>query len=234
MSTLTELRDRVLDGSRRAGLTDTTEITSLINQAYLQLVAQTRPLITTATITLVSGTGDYTLSAAPFSLTDIQDIRNLVITDSGTLQSYLLQQCTPEFMALIRQTQSTAGGQMTYWSASGLNQISFFPAPSSTSTSLALTYQARPALLAAAGDVPVGIPVEYHDLIVVGALARAVRVWKPEIGSFYHDSYNKMLGEYRQYLNRRTGAWKSKAVVRGTKTNNALHGNDIYYTGMDN
>jgi hypothetical protein len=46
-------------------------------------------------------------------------------------------------------------------------------------------------------------------------------------------AFDAMLADYRRYLNRRTGAWLGRAVVKGSRRNTALHGNDIYFTGMD-
>ena len=243
MSTLLEMQKRVGDASKRwvegVNASDATEITSLVNQAYLEVVARTRPLITSVAITLTAGVSDYTLSSAPFSLTDIQAIRNFVITDAGTGQSYLLEQCSPEFMALIRQTQVTAGGQMTFWSVNGLNQVSFFPPPAATQVACTLTYQQRPALLALSTDVPIGIPVEFHDLIVQLAISKAIRIYSPAMAGSQnaHDrarvAFNEMLADYRRYLNHRSGAWLARATVKGSRRNTALHGNDIYFTGMD-
>lgn len=230
MSTFKELQDRVLDGSKRAGLTDLTEVKSLINQVMLNMGALVRPTITVVTKTLTVDDPDYSIGT-DWLLTDVVAIRHIGITDSGTGQNYLLEQVAPEYVLLMRQTQSTSGGQMNLYSLEGLDNVSFWPAPSTTTTLATITYVARRTVLVADGDIPGGIPVEFHDTIVLGALARALRVWSPERARAYAMDYKQGILEYRQWKNRYGGAWMAKAIVKGSRSNRPGPSNDVYYSG---
>lgn len=231
MATFRELQDRVLDGSKRAGLTDLTEIKSLINQVYREMSSLTRPLIVQSTQTLVVNDGDYSLSG-DWSLNDVQAIRDIRIVDSVTAQTYLLERVSPQYLLMLRQTQSTSGGQMNLYAVEGLDSVTFYPAPSSTTTQMTISFVQRPALLVVDGDEPAGIPEEFHDTIVLGAIARAVRIWNPMYARDYHGYYRQGIAEYRQWLNRYGGAWNAKAIVRGSRSNTAFHDNSRDYSGM--
>lgn len=231
MSTFREMIDRTLDGAKRAGITDGTEVKSLINQTYLEMSARVRPGVVSVAKTLTVDVGDYSI-AIDWALSDVQAIRHLRITDSTTAQNYLLEQTSVDRILLLRQTQSTSGAAMRFYSQDGLDSIQFWPLPSSTTTQLTITYVQRPALLVADADVPVGIPVEFHDTIVLGSIARAVRIWNPNYAADYHARYMEGIREYRQWANRQGGAWMAKALVKGTRVPWGFHDNSTYYTGM--
>lgn len=231
MATFKEMQDRVLDGSKRAGLTDLTEIKLLLNEAYLQMVALERPVVSEINKTLVVDDGDYSISA-DWALSALTSIRHMRITDSVTAQNYLLEQVMPEYILLLRQTQSTSGGQMMFYALDGQDIVRFYPAPSSTTTLLTISYITRPAVLVADADLPAGLPVEFHDTIVLGALARSLRVRYPAYAKAYREDFRQGLMEYRQWRNRMGGAWSPKAVVKGSRQNTAFHRNDTDYSGM--
>lgn len=231
MSTFRELIDRTLDGSKRAGLTDLVEVKSLINQTYLEMHALVRPTTVTSTQILVVDDSTYSISG-DWGLTDIQDIRSITITDTTTAQNYVLEQVSNDQILLMRQTQSTNGSQMNWYSLDGLDTVQFYPAPSSTSVNMTITYVPRPALLVADADVPDGIPVEFHDTIVLGAIARAVRIWNPNYARDYHGYYRQGIAEYRQWLNRQGGTFMARAVVKGSRQNRAFHDSSVDYSGM--
>lgn len=230
MATFKEMQDRTLDGSKRAGLTDVTEIKALLNQAYLEMSALVRPNVVDVSKTLTAGDGDYSISA-DWALSDVQAIRHITITDSGTSQVYDLERVMPDYVLMLQQNQTSAGG-MRWWAQDGLDRVLFYPAPSTTTTNLTITYVRRPAVLVNDGDIPVGIPVEFHDTIVLGALARALRIWNPMYARGYHADYRQGLQEYRQWLNRQGGTWAPKAIVKGGRSNHALHDNSTDYSGM--
>jgi DNA-binding phage protein len=231
MATFQELIDRSLDGSKRAGLTDTTEIKSLINQVYLQMYMVVRPRVIDAVKTLTQDVGDYSISS-DWSITDMQDLRRIKINDSQTAQNYVLEKCMPDYIAFLRQTVSTSGGMMRLFAQDGLDRVSFYPTPSSTTLAMTLTYVQRPALLSSGSDVPADIPVEHHDVIVLGVLARSLRVWNPAYAAQYHQSYMEGLAEYRRWMNRFGGAMPSKVIVKGGRMNLAFHDNSTDYSGM--
>jgi hypothetical protein len=233
VSTFKELQDRVLDGSKRAGLTDLVEVKSLVNQAYLEMAALVRPNVTQVVKTLVLDDPSYSI-ATDWLLTNVTAIRDIRVTDSQTGQNYVLRQVSPQYIMSLQETQQTAGGGMNFYAIEGLDLVTFYPAPSSTTLQATITYVARPVLMVADGDTPAtgGIPVEFHDTIVLGALGRSLRVWHPPTAMNYHNSYRAGLQEYRQWLNRYRGARHATAVVQGSRVNTALHDNSRDYSGM--
>lgn len=231
MATFRELQDRSLDGSVRSGLTDLTEVKSLINQVYLEMSALVRPTVIDSTQTLTVDVADYSL-ASDFLLTDVQALRHLRIRDAVTAQNYLLERVQPDYILMLRQTLTTAGGWMRNYAQDGLDTLRFFPAPSSTTINLTITYVARPLLLVLDTDVPVGVPVEFHDVIVLGTLARSLRIWKPEYARAYRADYVDGLKNYRKWLNQRGGAFAPKAVVKGSRAPRGFHDNSVDYSGM--
>lgn len=231
MATFLELQDRTLDGSKRDGLSNRTEIQSLINQVYLELYLLLRPKITQVTKTLVLNDDTYSI-ASDWSLTDVQDIRHIVITDSVTAQNYVLESATPDYVLLLKQTQSTSGGSMIYYSLDGLDQVTFYPAPSSTTTQCTISYIARPALLSSSSDVPVDIPVEFHDVIALGAIARAVRVQNPTYYNLYYQAYHQGINDIRKWKNRFDNSSSRRVLVKGSRAPGFPHDNSTYYSGM--
>lgn len=232
MSTFKELQDRTLDGSKRAGLTDLVEIKSLVNQAYFEMRARVRPAVTVVNKTLTLNQSVYSI-VTDLTITDLVNVRHIVVNDSGTNQTYVLEKATSDFILLLQQTQSTTGGGMRFWAQDGLDLIRLFPAPSSTTLVATITYNARAALMVIDGDVPAGIPVEFHDTIILGALARSLRVWHPPTARQYHADFIQGIMEYRQWMNRQGGSVHAKAVVNPTRSNIPLHDNSMDYSGMN-
>lgn len=231
MPTLSEMRDDVLNASKRAGLTDADTIDRYLNDSYRETVARTRPLVVSESVTLTAGQNDYSVST-DWLLTDVVSIRNLSIADAGSDREIFLERVTPEYMLMLRERVTTATGLMAFYSFDGLDSVSFYPGPTVDTTGLTVTCVRRPALLVLDADEPEGIPFEFHDVIVLGAIARAVRIWNPIYGQNYLADYWRRLLDYRKWLNQQGGAWNAKAVVVGTRRRRLGVPNDVYFTGM--
>lgn len=231
MSTFLELQDRTLDGSKRDGLSNRTEIKSLVNQVYLELHAMLKLKMTSITKTLTVNVADYSI-ATDLLITDMQDLRHITIVDSQTAQNYLLIPVPPDYILLLRQTQSTAGGNMNYVALDGLDKLMFYPAPTSTTTQATIVYVARPAVLVSDSDVPADIPVEFHDVIALGAIARSVRTMHPMYYNQYYAAYRNGIGDIRKWYNRYSNSMPKLAVVKGSRAPGFPHDNSTYYTGM--
>lgn len=230
MASLSEMRDRVLDATKRAGLTDATEIDRLINQTYRELVARTRTLQTTATVSLTAGQASYTSS--DFALGDVFTvIRSITLTDSDGADNRLLTRVSAQEMLELQEVSPTSAVVNVY-SFDGIDNITFYGTPQATTSTATIHYTVRPTEMVVDADTPTGIPLEFHDTIVLGAIAKAVRIWNPQYGQMYHARWQESVAEYRRWLNRSGGAWMSRAVVRGTRASTAIPDNDVYITGM--
>lgn len=231
MATFLELQDRALDGSKRDGLSNRTEIKALVNETYLELYLMLRPRTTSVTKTLTVDDPTYSI-ATDWLLTDVQDIRHIVITDSVTAQNYVLEPVMPDYLLLLQQTQSTSGGSMNYYSLDGLDAVRFWPAPSSTTTIATITYIARPAVLVNNSDVPVDIPVEFHDVIALGSISKAVRTVWPQYYQMYDAAFKQGVNDIRRWKNRFENSMPKKAIVKGSRAPGFPHDNSTYYSGM--
>lgn len=226
MATLSEMRDRVLDGVKRPGFTDATEIDRLINQSYKELVARTRPKLATYAATLASGVADYTQASLGLSTTFV-GIRRIQL---GGSPGGIVEAVSREYLIELQRT-SAVSAQVSYYSVDGSDSISFYPTPSEN-VAVTITTVVAASDLVVDADTPSLIAEPFHDTIVLFAIAKAVRVWNPSYGRLYHDAAMQSLGEYRQWLNRTSGTWLAKAVVRGSRTRNRGLDNDVYISGM--
>lgn len=231
MSTFVELQDRTLDGSKRDGLSNRTEIKSLVNQVYLELHSLLRLKMTVVTKTLTVNDDTYSI-ATDLLITDMQDLRHITIIDSQSAQNYLLQPMPVDYLLMLKQTQSTAGGNMNYYALDGLDSLLFYPAPTTTTTQATITYVARPAVLVSDGDIPANLPVEFHDVIALGAIARSVRTMHPMYYAQYYAAYRQGIGDIRKWKNRFDNSQPKLAIVRGSRVPGFPHDNSTYYTGM--
>lgn len=231
MSTFLEMQDRVLDGSKRDGLSNRVEVQSIINQVYLELHALLKLRIVSTVKTLTANVGDYSI-VNDLLITDMQDLRHITIVDSVTAQAYVLEPAQPDYILLFRQTQSTAGGNMNYYALDGIDKLMFFPAPTSTTTQATISYVARPAVLVNGTDVPTNIPVEFHDVIVLGSISRAVRTMHPMYYQQYYAAYRGGINDIRKWQNRFMNSQPRKGVVKGSRAPGFPHDNSTYYTGM--
>lgn len=228
MANLSQMRDRVLDGVKRPGLTDTTEIDRLINQTYRELIARTRTLRVTGTVVLVSGQSTY----ENFALwTTFSDIRSITLSDSNGVSNRVLERISLQELLLRQQADPTTATVSSY-AYDGLYNVIFYGAPQAATSTVTVDYVTRPSEMVVDADVPVGIPLEFHDTIVLGAISKAVRIWNPQYSRLYHEAWMQSLREYRQWLNRTGGAWMAKAVVKGTRSNSLPHDNSTYFSGM--
>lgn len=230
MATLSEMRDRVLDGTKRVGFTDATEVDRLINQTYRELIARTRTLQTSATVSLTSGQKTYT--SADFALGDVfTTIRSITLTDSNGASGRLLMRVGMQEI-LDRSQVDPTNAIVSSYAYDGIDNITFYGTPQATTSTITVIYTVRPSEMVVDADVPNGIPLEFHDTIILGAMAKAVRIWNPQYGRLYHQAWMQSLDEYRRWLNRSGSVWMSKAIVRGSRDRLRGLDNDVYYSGM--
>lgn len=144
-----------------------------LTNAYQELCLRTRLLHTSATVTLATAGPDYSL-ANDFALTDLATLRRVAYTG---VASYGTQSLSPIGLEAMLDRRSIAG-QTPAWTQSyyldGDDTLMLDPTPSIGET-VTLYYVARPDPLDLDQDEPLGVPAEFHQVIVDGAIARAAK-----------------------------------------------------------
>lgn len=210
MSTFKDMLDRVQDATLRGGSGQRVQIMAELNEAIKQVDALVRPLISSSVEVVLPNQGDYKLST-DFAITDLTSIRDVVYTPTSGNQPRSLRETTPDVIRSLRQTSATS-----YWSdcyaLDGLDLLMLYPVSSSTGDSVTIWYVPREDDLVNPTDVPKGLPPEWHDLYEYACIPRSMRQTSPEEVMRYAAMYEKRLGDYRKWRNRRSGA-RSRTVV---------------------
>ena len=140
---------------------DQTFIDLWVNEGVLDVLMRTDCLMRSATLTLTSGTKDYTLSSS------ILKIYDAYVTVSG-IANWLEITTVDEILAMRRTTTANVSPAQ-YYAVGGSDLLMIYPTPSSADT-LTIYYVPRPATLSASSDSPSEIPAEFHKAVEFYAL----------------------------------------------------------------
>lgn len=212
MARFDTMQNRVLDATLRGGDGNRTQIKEDINEAIKEVDALLRPVTLTAVVNLVANQGDYSIKTdfGILGLTSIRDITYVGISNPS--QTISLEPTSPEWIRELRQT-FTYSTYINRWALEGIDTLLLYPVTQNTGDTIKIYYTSRPADLVNDTDVPVGLPVEFHDIYVLAAIERAMRQSSPEYALQYHQEYLMRLGEYRKFRNRRDGAVSRRVTV---------------------
>lgn len=206
------LQNRVLDATLRGGTGNREQIKEDLNEAIKEVDALLRPQIKNSVETLLVNQGDYSI-AGDFGITDMLGIRD--ITYVGVSDPSIIRPLTPMSPEEIRGLRTTFS-YSTYvngWAQDGLDRVMIYPSTQSVGDQITIYYVPRPADLTLNTDVPTGLPPEWHDIYVVAATYRSMRQTSPEYALMYKQQFDQRLGDYRKWVNRRSGATPRRAVV---------------------
>lgn len=214
MSDFVTLQNRVLDATLRGDDGSTggnrDQIKNDINEAIHQVDLILRPSIATVTKTLTAGQADYSL--ATLGITDITSIRDIVYQGITTSNPWSLEQTTPGLIRQMRQSFTNAD-YINMYALDGLDDLLLYPTTQSIGDTITITYVPRSIDLVADGDVPTGLPQEWHEIYEVAAIQRSMRQSSPEYAAQYTTMYEHKLNEYRKWRNNHAGASPRRAVV---------------------
>ena len=230
MATLREMADRVIDATGRAPNSHLGEAKKLVNEAYFAVCERSRLNTKTVTLNLTATVSDYTLST-DFGISDLVNVRSITYTLQDDVVATPLEPVTFDQIAAYRQGNQATNSLGLYYTVWGEGNLGLWPGPT-TSDSIALTYDFRPAPLTLDSDEPDAIPVEFHYVIEDGAIARSAR-YKPalmQLATASNARYQQGLAELRRHVNKRYGAMPRQAVV-GRKRHFVRRGNSIVFSG---
>lgn len=230
MATFLEMQDRVLDGTLRAGLTDRTEVRSLLNQALLEINAKYRGPTTSYTANLTNGVADYSLTTLVG--VPLVTVRSIIYSGTNyTGYNPTLEPTTAQDIYEFRTSTQSATGAMRYYALPDPDKLMVYPTPV-TGDQINIIGTPRPTTMASDGDIPTAIPVEFHDVIVLGALSKAMRVTSPALARDYRLQFIDGLMELRKYRNQHDSSLPKVAIVGSTRNRrNAFHDNSQYFSG---
>lgn len=211
--TLKQIREQVLDITKSAVYTDAPRVTDIVNAVYIDAVNQLlTPIKSTSAVALTNAVADYTLSSAPFSLTDFVSMRDVIYNQSGTGPNNTLRQLPPHEIYKLRNQSYT--GILFAFAIEGVDKLMLSPSPTSGDT-LTLVYNYRPAAMVADADTPTLLLEEDHDVLVAGAAWRVCRWKNPQLGSELEVEYQALLGRAQARQNRKGGAGDMKMQRAG-------------------
>lgn len=190
--------------------------------------------VASATITIASSTGDYTLDSSVLEIVDMYP------TASGI--SYTMEQLTVPELNAVRRNATTAAAPTVYYALSGQNLLLFHPYPSTGGT-FTMYYVPVPTALSAGTDDPSsatlgGIPTAYHKAIEYFACAEAADANDDESsqnGLKYFQMYQDQVKKIRRQLRRRGGNRMPRMKATGRRGFRGLrspHDNSTYFSGM--
>lgn len=137
------------------GASGATRATRWINQSYQELCALERWPFLEATAT----------GPAPLSVPTLLEV--LTVVDTTNTNTTLIE---ADQVELANTGDLTSTGTPIFYYITGGTTVSVWPV---ATNSLSVRYTAQPSDLAAAGDTPI-VPAPYHDIIVLGAVRRAL------------------------------------------------------------
>lgn len=191
-----DLQDAALDATGAPVNTERRRVKLLLNEQYKELATTLKVTQPTTTLTVVIGTGDYSLSTG-LTATDAAQVRDVVYLPVGQPTGRLLRQTTP---ARIDELRAWSNVSFPYeYAIAGTDTLMLAPIPTDTGT-LTVRYVSRPAEMAADSDTPSAIPVDFHDVVWLGAAAKLARIRKQPEAQGLDAWYRERLGDLRSWL----------------------------------
>ena len=178
MSTLAQMRNRL---KASPGVPVSTDLDNVLNAAYFQIVQTFGLLQTSWTKPLVAGQGDYSITGAPWSITDLAGITEIEYQAANDPSRWPVAQATRAQLLDYRRTQgsTSAQGRAQLYAIKGLQTLMLYPTAGSSSDTIVIHGKQRPPAMSVDTDVPSAMLDEWHDAIVELALARSFRVEDP-------------------------------------------------------
>lgn len=212
MADLSDFRLRI---SAKLGLNndpafDQPLLDSWVNEAVSEVLTRSRVNVSVATVTFTPGSYDYILP------TQILALDEVYVTDVTSSLFYRMNRVSPQEILNYRiGTQFQGAPPVRFYALSGTSLLMVYPTPLQADT-LTLYYVPRPATLAASGDTPSDIPVEWHKCIEYYGLwqgGQYVNDSPSQNGAAFEAMYEAELAKLKRAALHRGGRRLSPAVV---------------------
>lgn len=220
---LGQLRTAIAEELGMNATDDLIKINRWINDAIRDISFETAINVDKASMTLTSGTADYTFSTSI--------LRTLKVYGTVDADGHELERLTLDDLISRQQIDTAVSSPAKYYAVRG-RSIFLYPTPGSNET-LKLVYVPRPTELSADADDPStisfgGIPVEHHYAIECYALWRAAKFdddLSSQIGQNYLLDYQRELSKIRRNL-RRNGGDRNPRLFVNTRRNRRAYPTD--------
>lgn len=211
MSTYLMLQNRVLDATLRGGTGNRDQVKEDINEAIKHVDSICRPALASSVEVIIPSQQDYSLSA-DFGLTTLTSIREVVYQSISGSQPWALEETTAWNIRQLRQNFVTST-YINLYALEGLDTFLVYPVTQNAGDTITIYYVPRPASLVNDGDTPTGLPEEWHELYEIDAIQRSMRQSSPEYAMQYTQLFDKKLGDYRKWRNKRGASISRRAII---------------------
>lgn len=184
---------------------DASKVKDWINQVYADACIELEANVATVTATLTAGTGSYNLSTLASTVVRIKEMYS---TPVGQSQRAPLRLTTLDQILSWRQASGGAAvttGTVTHYTLVGLNQIEFWPNPS-TADVLTIFAVLQPTALSGNSDVTI-LPEPFASKILeYGALAEAADFKSDPSEQEYRALFEQWKQRLKAHMTRRAGS----------------------------
>lgn len=173
-----------------------------IGETLTELGSTLRLSEPTTTFTVTPNVGDYSIATA-LGVSDARMVRDLFYQPVGQNQALPpLRRTSPSRIDELR-ARSSGQAYPWYWAQAGVDKLLLGPVPTDAGT-LTVRYVQDIGYLAADSDVPALLPIEFHDLIWLGAAAKVAPLRRPRLPladiQMLQQTYKARLGDLRSWL----------------------------------
>jgi hypothetical protein len=183
---------------------DQTRIDYYVNEGVLEVLKNTQCHVSSATVAMSAGSGNYTLD------TDVLQLRDLYCTQGGS--TYILERRTVNDILNLRLPTSSSSGPARFYALAGSDLLMFHPTPAA-GDSFTLYYVPYPTALSSSAHAPSnsaygGVPDEIHNAIERYALWKCADMdddASSQVGEKYRVEYYQTISEARRHLRSKGG-----------------------------
>lgn len=211
-STFGDLQTSVIAKLRLDSTADLQKVKDYLNRAYAETVIETEALQTTGTMTLTVDQDTYTLPSAAVR------IKQMRVTHGGNFTRPL----APTSLEQILEWQSGSAsgavtGAVSHYAVQGINEVVFWPTPSSADT-VTVWYVMQPTALSGSSDVTV-LPEPYATRCLENGAAYELALFaKDPDAQVYKAEFELAKRALRAHLQRMQGAMTRQfRITRGDR-----------------
>jgi hypothetical protein len=210
-STFLDIQNEVIAKIRLDATADLQKVKDWINQVQTEVCVETEALQTFATMTLTAGTNIYTLDSS------IARIKEMYVVPVNGTASLPIEPVSIEEMISLTSGQTTGqpntGGANRYC-VFGLNDIQFYPTPSSADT-VTVYYVKSPTVLSGNTDVS-SIPEPYASTCLVNGTCYEAAIFAGDPGAQgFKQDYEMSKRNLRGHLRRKSGSYTKHFRLTG-------------------
>lgn len=213
MSTFGDLLDAAVDATGASNPEERGRLKKQVNEQYKELATTLRLGEPITTLVLTPGVGDYSLTSG-LTATDVAQIRDVFYLPVGQTVNRPLRRSTPARVDELRGYSSASYPGV--YALAGVDTLQLAPLPTDAGT-LMVRYVSRPLDLAAESDVPTLVPVDFHDVIWLGAATKLARITNPARAQALDAWYRERLGDLRSWLTDQGGVQPVRMQRAGTR-----------------